>query len=106
MAVTIQAHPSSLPTQQEIIPVAVPTSAEDVISESVYLEFMHLTNGGSATVDVTINDKQGTPLEVFRVTVDPKAPVSWNPGHRRYCPGGIRWSASAAGVIGYLKWSK
>jgi len=106
MAVTVMDYPASLPTRHQIIPVAVPAIAEDVVSENVYLQFAHFTNGGSASIDITISDKQGSPLEVFRVTVDPKAPVSWNPGHHRYCPGGINWVASGSGVVGYLVWSK
>lgn len=105
MAVTVIDFPSSLPSGQQTVPIEVPTSPEDVVSESVYLEYAHFTNGGSASATVTVKDKQGTPLEVFRVPCDPTAPVSW-PAARRYCPGGINWVASAGGVIGYLRWSK
>lgn len=105
MAVTVIDFPSSLPTGQQTVPVEIPTVAEDVVSENVYLEYAHFTNGGSSSAVVTLKDKQGTPLEAFRVTCDPTAPVVW-PGGRRYCPGGINWVSSAAGVIGYLRWSK
>jgi hypothetical protein len=105
LAVTVIDFPSSLPTGQQTVPVEIPTVAEDVVAENVYLEYAHFTNGGSSSAVVTVKDKQGTPLEVFRVTCDATAPVSWRP-ERRYCPGGINWVSSAAGVIGYLRWSK
>lgn len=105
MAVTVLEFPSSLPTSKQIVPVEIPTSPEDIVAENVYLEYVHLTKGTSGSAVVTINDKQGTPLEVFRTIVDSQAPISWQP-KRRYCPGGITWSASGTGVIGYVQWSK
>lgn len=105
MAVTVMNLPSSLPGGYQIVPVAVPTVAEDVVAESVYLEYAHFSNPAASSITITIMDKQGTPLEVFRVEVSGNAPVSWEP-KRRYCPGGINWVASASGVVGYLQWSK
>lgn len=105
MAVTIKTYPSSLPTVQDINNDAVPTVAEDVVSEEVFLEYaeFNATSGNNAVV--TLSDKQGTAVEIFRVEVTDKGPVKSDFAGRR-CPGGLTWVASATGITGYLKWRK
>lgn len=106
MPVTVRTYPTSLPTVQDIDPVAVPHSAaEDPVAEDVFLEYalFNATVGNNAVV--TLTDKQEIPVEIFRVDVTDRAPVQV-PFDGRRCPGGITWQASAAGVIGYLRWRK
>ena len=105
MAVSIKTYPSSLPSVQDINNIAVPTSPEDVVSEEVFLEYaeFNATSGNNATV--TLSDKQGSAIEIFRVEVNDKAPVKSDFAGRR-CPGGLTWVASATGITGYLRWRK
>ncbi len=59
MAVSVLAFPSSLPGSHQIIPIAVPTSPEDVVSENVYLDFVQLSNPGAGTITITISGLPG-----------------------------------------------
>lgn len=105
MAATIQNAPTSLPTAQETVPGLIPSSAEDVITETVYLDYIQL-NTESSSATVTISDKQGTAREICHVNVDRGAPVRI-PMDGRLCPGGISWVASVDGVVvAYLRWRK
>lgn len=105
MAVTILNFPSSLPESWQILPQEIPTVAEDVIDESVYLEAVHLSaTSGAATV--TIADKQGSPIDVMKMEVSPLSPALFEPKQKRCCPGGFTWVASAAGIHAWVKWSK
>lgn len=106
MPVTVNNYPSALPYLQDIVPVAVPTSSEDVATEDVYLDYaLFNATSGTSSVTVTLTDKQGSPQEIFRIDVTDKGPVQVNFQGRR-CPGGLSWVASASGIVGYLRWRK
>ena len=90
-------------TPKDIVPVAVPTSAEDVSVGDLYLEELQFTNTSGAALTITVTDKQGSPLSILdTMSIDTKALYIMS-FHSRWCPGGLRWVASGSGIVGYVK---
>lgn len=106
MPVSVIDYPTSLPTARQTLAGEVPTTNEDVMSEDVYLECAIFNVSGSTTSTITLSDKQGTAVQIFRVDVDAKAPVVLNPAKRIFFKGGLTWVASATGLNGYMVLSK
>jgi len=108
MAVTLKKAPTLgqfYPhTEIETVPSYVPTVAEDVFIEDVWLLSIHLANTSDSPVTVTITDRQATPMEVV-----PEVRIEGHSDHvrefsERYCPNGVRWAASAPdSVVGYIR---
>ena len=89
----------------QIYPVAVPTSPADVTTSDARIVEVTLTNTTAGALTVTITDKQASPL-AFLSAVSVAANSTYvieTPG-LRYMPGGITWSASGSGIVGYVSW--
>lgn len=94
--------PENFGLRRHLEPDFVPSSATDVVGADCYVEEIVLTGVTSATV--TIWDKQATPkLLASAVSVD-AGDVLVMRFDGRYCPGGVRWQASAANAcVGYMR---
>jgi len=102
--------PQALPTNwrdtQIYGPVAVPTSPADiVVASGVYLEAVYFVGGGTDSV-VTVTDKAGSPNKLYQDTVISNAATGGPVGGPWPASGGIAWSATVAGVTGYLKYKR
>jgi len=89
----------------QLYPVAVPTSPADVTTSDARIVEVTLTNTTAGALTVTITDKQASPL-AFLSAVSIAANSTYvieTPG-LRYMPGGISWSASGSGIVGYVSW--
>lgn len=102
MPATLLDYPASLPTAQQTLAQQIPTVAEDAVTGDVYVDCAVFNVTGASALTVTLMDKQGSPVEVFRLEVDPKLPGTWNPAKRVFFKGGINWVASGAGLNGIL----
>lgn len=97
-------RPNSFQVGWQITPVAVPTSPTDVLVQTggIYLDLAILTNTTGAAIPCTIQDKQGSPL-AFLSSVSVAANTTFViAAQGRWFPGGITWSCTGVGVIGYL----
>ena len=89
----------------ETVPHLIPSVAEDVWVGDAHVTEIHLVNGTSTSVTVTINDKQTTPMPIIptAVVVPANSDLVWE-FTGRYCKGGINWVASAANAVtGYVR---
>jgi len=84
----------------------LPLSPTDIVVGDAWIVQLHIVNDGSGPATVSVYDKQ-TPTPGALVPaislgkgglISEVAPL----GLGTYMPGGITWSASAAGVWGYL----
>ena len=88
----------------EINPAVVPITATDVFTQDVWIE------GGwfscsAGTPTITLSDKQGSPVSMIPgVNPFTACPGTWfMPAGTYKFAGGLTWTASAAGVKGYLR---
>lgn len=87
----------------EIQATAVPTSTGDAVTQTIWLDTMTLVNTTGAPVNVTIADKQGSPVTILpAVSIPANTLVVINFGGTRM-DSGFTWVASGSGVNGYFK---
>jgi hypothetical protein len=97
------AQPTNWRETQVIGPIEVPTVATDVVVGSgIYIEAVYFV-GGSTDRVVTVTDKAGAPNTLYKDTVISNASTGGPVAGPWPADGGISWSASGAGVTGYLK---
>lgn len=97
--------PSSYGTPQHSgNPALLTTAFVDVATVDVFLDSVSFTNNTGGSADVTVQDRQGTPLAVIRnMSIDSSTPTIVEL-FGRFCPGGFSWKASAANVV--VAWAK
>lgn len=103
MPTTVQPARANFSVFEETVPVAVPTSSETLTAVDCWLE--ELTLSGTATSgNVTITDGSDVPI-LNAITID-NGTIYQKILGARYMPGGIKWSSSAAGPVGFLRWKR
>jgi hypothetical protein len=89
---------------KETVPGRIPSVSETLFSQDCWLQFVCLTNTHSVSVNVTVSDRQGTPLPVISAAPIAAGETLTIPFWDRLCPSGLMWLASVDGVvIGYLR---
>ena len=89
----------------DFAPALVPSSAEDVVTQSsgVYIDVITIVNPTGSSVDLTITDKQGTPRAILTVTIAANTTYvikMWG----YWAPGGVSWIAGTDNVlVGYMR---
>lgn len=100
MSITLSGAPVEQLKPFHFTPKDVPITSEDIAVVDCYLEGLWLAHkGGASAVTVTVSDKQAPATIVASVTLA-KGEVMPITG-LRWCPGGLSWIASLAGVVGY-----
>ncbi len=89
----------------EVGPERVPTSPTDEITFTCRLFELQFTNNTASDITVTVQDRQGTPITVIpAMTVYAHGGiVIWSCKRGRLMPNGVTWSASGAGLDGYMQ---
>lgn len=106
MPTTVQNAQASFVFLKETVPALIPTSAEDLETQTCYMDKLFLSNVGNAASIVTISDKQGTPVVALNPTLAPGDVISLDMNERLFS-GGITWIQSVANqVSGYVKWKR
>ena len=89
----------------QIYPMAVPTSTADVVTGDVRVNVITLTNTTGSAITVTVSDKQTSPLDFLTaVSVAANSTYVVEIPDMRLFPGGVSWSASGSGMVGYMSW--
>lgn len=88
---------------EETDPIAIPTSSETLTASTCWLEEIVIT-GVTSTATVTITDGNDVPI-ISAITMDPGTIYQKDFGSRKM-PAGIKWIASGAGPVGYLRWKR
>jgi hypothetical protein len=88
------------PSDYEITPQQVPTSATDMCSQDVHITEIVLTNNTAGAITVSFADKQGTPVPLLpdAVSVPSYTVIAFEFPRGALMVGGITWSASGAGL--------
>lgn len=92
----------------DFAPALIPSSAEDVVTQSsgVYIDVITIVNPTASAVTLTISDKQGTPREILDVSIAANTTYvvkMWG----YWAPGGISWVAGTNNVlVGYIRMRK
>ncbi len=97
------------PPGASVAPQYVPATDTTVITGTVYLRELRLTNTStSATVTCAVLDKQGTPLPLLASPdIAPKSTLILASPGGQIMPGGISWSCSSATtVVGAIVYEK
>jgi len=77
---------------------AVPTSATSITTGDAWLLGAHFTNTGGVSHTVTVTDTAGAVLCELKIPAGGEMPYDWP-----FRPTtGVKWSASAAGIIGHV----
>lgn len=81
---------------------AVPTSLTTITSTDTILFQIVLTNNTAATIQFTLQDRQGGPIKLFDGSngfgVDPGTPFTFSVENGTAMINGMRWQASGAGL--------
>lgn len=87
-----------------VVPVVLPLSPTDLVTQDVYVEEIDLVYPSTQTGNsiVTISDKQGSPLPIWQGVLTPGSNIAWSFPSTHFASGGITWSATATGVTGYI----
>jgi hypothetical protein len=85
----------------------IPTSATDILTKTVNVFGIALTNEGASGTTCIVVDKQGTPRSLLGSAAAPLSIASGTSyvvsyGFRRRALGGITWSCAANTVTGYI----
>ena len=88
---------------EETDPIAIPAVTEVLTATTCWLEEIVLT-GATASRTVTITDGNDVPI-ISGITMDVGTIYQKELGSRKM-PNGIKWVASGAGPIGYLRWKR
>jgi hypothetical protein len=76
----------------------VPTSSDAVTASEAWLLGAHFTNKGSGAITVTVTDSAGAILCELKIPKNGEMPYEWP-----FRPTtGIKWFASASGMIGHI----
>ena len=103
MPTIVQPARSTFNVWQETVPVSVPNAAsETLVTTDVWIEELVLTGTAASVVTVTITDGSDVPL-IKDISLA-KGDMYQKILGARYCPGGIKWQASAAGIVGFIRW--
>ncbi len=97
------------PPGASIAPRYVPDTDTTVITGTVYLRELRLTNTStSATVTCAVLDKQGTPLPLLASPdISPKQTILLASPSGQIMLGGVSWSCSAANtIVGSITYEK
>jgi hypothetical protein len=83
----------------------LPTSTADVVTGTIWLEEITLTNNSSSDVTVRIRDKQTTPRQIVPDDMVVLAKHVYTIQFKaRKCPGGVTWLASdGTNLIGTIR---
>lgn len=80
-------------------PKAVPATPTDEITEDFVLTELYLVNQSGGPLTISVYDKAGTPIALFAPTqLSDGGIISFVSPSGRFMTGGMRWSASGAGV--------
>ena len=87
------------PSEYEILPMQVPTSAADLCTADIHITSLTLTNDTSGAITFNFKDKQGTaaPLVPSNLSIAANSVVSFELGGALMV-GGIAWSCNGAGL--------
>ena len=98
-------HPTNWRDTQESGSTALTTSSADVVAAECWLDEVYFVNGSASDVTVTVSDKAGSPVVLYKETIAANSTGGakvgpWN------APGGISWIASATGVVARCKYRR
>jgi hypothetical protein len=79
---------------------AVPTTAADIATVSVWIDSMTFANTTAAALTVTVKDKQATPQSFLQAVSIPanSTTIITFPEPKKFI--GLNWMASGAGIVG------
>ncbi len=84
-------------------PALIPATPTTLFSFTVYVEEITLSNKSASVVTCTIQDRQGTPRELFAGSIGANTLYTMRFNGRKM-PSGITWSCTdGAAVVGYIQ---
>lgn len=87
----------------EVGPKQIPVGSTDEVTADCWILELYMVNDGSGAATVSVYDRQSPPVALFPSLNLPKGGmISLNSRLSLFMPGGITWTASAAGVSGRI----
>lgn len=82
--------------------VPIPSTLTDIVTTETYVSNIIVANPTPTSINITIQDRQGTPLQLFgNVTVSGNSTILFAPNVFRTSTG-LAWQASANGLVGQV----
>lgn len=95
--------PYTLPNHEHHSRGPVPTSDTDLVTKTIFVDQITVTNGTAGTITFTVKDKQSTARAVIDANnIDAGETVTFDLGFVK-CENGISWSASGAGLTASVR---
>lgn len=98
MPFVVKVAPQAVPEAREIVPGFLPTSDEDIVAQTAYLDSVILSPVNSSSARVVIKDKQGTPIPILDIDLDRTQVFSFGSLGARM-EGGITVSCAQANAV-------